>query len=76
MPLLPRLGTDRDWERLAREDPFWAVASAERFQKENLNEETQREFFDSASHIANLIRTISTRHRARDSPTLLRVSAG
>lgn len=47
MRLLPRLGTDRDWERLAQADPFWAVASGEQFHKEKLNDDVQREFFAS-----------------------------
>jgi 2-polyprenyl-3-methyl-5-hydroxy-6-metoxy-1,4-benzoquinol methylase len=47
MRLLPKLGTDRDWERLAQDDPFWAVAGGEQFHKDNLNDEVQREFFAS-----------------------------
>jgi 2-polyprenyl-3-methyl-5-hydroxy-6-metoxy-1,4-benzoquinol methylase len=47
MRLLPRLGTDRDWERLAQADPFWAVAGGEQFHKDRLNDEAQREFFAS-----------------------------
>lgn len=46
MRLLPRIGTDRDWEKLARDDPFWAVASFERFHG-GLTEEAEREFFES-----------------------------
>jgi SAM-dependent methyltransferase len=45
MRLLPKLGTDRDWERLAQADPFWAVAGGEQFHKDRMNDEAEREFF-------------------------------
>ena len=59
MSLLPKLGTDRDWERLAQEDPYWAVAGGERFHKQNLNEEIEKEFFESGErYIASVFELI------------------
>lgn len=30
--------TDHDWESFAKEDPYWAVLTQERFRNQNLNE--------------------------------------
>lgn len=62
MPLLPKLGTDRDWERLAQEDPFWAVAGGKQFHKQHLNDAAQREFFDSGEHQIELIFRLIRKH--------------
>ncbi len=72
MPLLRKLGTDRDWERLAQADPFWAVASGDQFHRENLNEDVQREFFASGErYIASVFDLV----RAHLDPTFAPATA-
>ena len=37
--------TDADWEYLGRHDPYWGVATDDRFHRHNLNDDALREFF-------------------------------
>jgi 2-polyprenyl-3-methyl-5-hydroxy-6-metoxy-1,4-benzoquinol methylase len=39
--------TDRDWEKFAQEDPYWAVLTHDQFKKEALTPEAIAEFFES-----------------------------
>jgi trans-aconitate methyltransferase len=39
--------SDRDWEELAREDPYYSVLTAEKFRKKNLTGEALDQFFHS-----------------------------
>ena len=59
--MLKLFSTDRHWESFARSDPFWAVASFEKFRTENLNEESLQEFFDSGEiHVDSILDEIRT----------------
>jgi SAM-dependent methyltransferase len=42
---MPSNNTDRDWESLAHEDPYWSVLTQDRFRKKVLDETGRREFF-------------------------------
>lgn len=39
--------TNLDWQRFGKEDPYYAVLSAEKYRREHLNEQTLEEFFNS-----------------------------
>jgi len=44
--------SDRDWERFARSDPYWAVVTDPRFTRGRLNQDGLRSFFEAgARHI-------------------------
>lgn len=45
--MLQLFSTDRHWELLARNDPYWAVATFDRFRRSNLTDENKDEFFQS-----------------------------
>lgn len=53
--------TDLDWQRYGKEDPYFAVLSAEKYHREQLNEQALEEFFTSGrenvDYILNVIRT-------------------
>jgi SAM-dependent methyltransferase len=53
--------TDLDWQRYGKEDPYYAVLSADKYRREYLNEQTLEEFFKSGreniEYILNVIRT-------------------
>lgn len=53
--------TDLDWQRYGKEDPYYAVLSAEKYRREHLNEQALEEFFTSGreniDYILNVIRT-------------------
>lgn len=60
--MLKLFNTDRHWESFAKSDPFWAVASFEKFRNENLNEAALQEFFDSGeAHIDSVLAEIRLR---------------
>jgi cyclopropane fatty-acyl-phospholipid synthase-like methyltransferase len=55
---------DRTWEMLARKEPYWAVATWEKFRRQNLTNDTLQEFFQTGvDHIAFVLETIR-RHLA------------
>ncbi len=57
--MLNLFSTDRHWETFAKTDPFWAVASFDKFRTENLNEESLQEFFNSGEqHIDSIFAEI------------------
>lgn len=43
--MLHLFSTDRDWEIMARGEPFWSVSTWEKFRKQNLNADNLQEFF-------------------------------
>ena len=51
----------KDWEQLGAADPYFAVLTNQRFQRENLSEDALRDFFTSGQHyidfLFQLIRT-------------------
>jgi SAM-dependent methyltransferase len=51
-------GTDKQWERFGREDPYYGVLSHERFRKEQIAEDSLKEFFKSGQHHINTMLTI------------------
>lgn len=51
--------TDREWEKYGKDDPYYGVASLEKFHKANLTEETKKEFFKHGyDYIENVLKTI------------------
>ena len=53
---------DRRWEALAKKDPYWAVATWEKFSGANLTDETRREFFQTGEdHVHFVLETIRRR---------------
>ncbi len=57
---------DRTWEMLARKEPYWAVATWEKFRRQHLTDDTRREFFQTGvDHIDFVFATIR-RHFAPD----------
>ena len=51
--------TDKQWERLGKEDPYFGVLMDDEFKRENLNEHAKSEFFRSGEeHIDFIIRVI------------------
>ncbi len=48
--------TDRDWRRISRKRPYWAVVSADRFWKRELGKQDARVFFDSGNdYLTNVL---------------------
>jgi SAM-dependent methyltransferase len=48
--------TDRDWEKIAKECPYWGVLSADEFKGSNLSEPARRKFFASGeAYVSNLL---------------------
>src|SRR5262249_39031000 len=63
------LDTDHDWELFGQLDPYWAVVAADCFRKENVNEQTLREFFDwGERHIAWVLETVHSYLDSRFAP--------
>jgi 2-polyprenyl-3-methyl-5-hydroxy-6-metoxy-1,4-benzoquinol methylase len=55
------LNSDRDWECFATIDPYYAVATHEKFRRENLNEDVLREFFEVGQrHVEQIFKIIHT----------------
>jgi SAM-dependent methyltransferase len=51
--------TDRDWQAIAKEDPYWGVLSVDRFKGASLNGSTSEEFYETGERqIATLFKTI------------------
>ena len=62
---MTRRQTDRDWDLLARTDPFWAVSTDDRYRRANLSDAALTQFFAAGEyHIDFLFRTI--RHHLGD----------
>jgi 2-polyprenyl-3-methyl-5-hydroxy-6-metoxy-1,4-benzoquinol methylase len=58
---MPVKNSDRDWERFARLDPYYAVTTQETYHKENLSDRTLGEFFESGErHIEEIFRLLHT----------------
>jgi len=54
------MSTDKDWEKFAAADPYWAVLTADEFKAENLNEANRERFFQSGEqHIDGVFRTLA-----------------
>jgi SAM-dependent methyltransferase len=57
--MLHLFSTDRDWEIMARGEPFWAVSTWEKFRKQNLTPENLKEFFETGeTYVDSLFRMI------------------
>jgi len=53
--------TDKDWECFATSDPYYAVATHEKFHRDNLNEDVRREFFEVGQrHVEQIFKIIHT----------------
>ena len=56
------MGTDRDWEKWGRDDPYFGVLSAEKYRAENIDDNTRRAFFESGeAHVEDVLATIHSR---------------
>lgn len=52
--------TDRDWQRIGAEDPFWGVVTLPEFRKHALTSQTIEVFYDSGvQHVARLNETMT-----------------
>src|SRR5262245_22540836 len=53
--------SDKDWIQLSIEDPYFAVLTDEKFRRENLNDDSLKEFFESGEkyidHILSAVHT-------------------
>jgi len=47
--------SDSDWEFFAREDPYWAVLTQEKFHKQNLDENARADFFASGEEYVDWV---------------------
>jgi len=57
--MLHLFSTDRDWEVMARGEPFWSVSTCDKFRRQNLTPENMQEFFQSGeSYIETLFQMI------------------
>jgi SAM-dependent methyltransferase len=52
--------TDRDWEELARRDPYFAVLTEEDFRSDRITEEGREAFFASGEHHVRLVCDVIT----------------
>lgn len=53
------INTDKEWEKLGRDDPYFGVVTHEKYHQSNLTEERKEEFFQSGSrHITEVLETI------------------
>src|SRR5262249_32258537 len=59
------MGTDRDWERWGRQDPYFGVLSSEKFRLGNLSDQSIDDFFKSGRR--SVERVLSTIHTNFDS---------
>ena len=51
--------TDKDWQRVAMDEPYWGVISADDFLKNKLNEKAREQFFRSGEqYVAHLLAMI------------------
>jgi len=66
----PRLvGTDRDWEKLGKKDPYWAVVSAEKYRQDALDDSALSEFFLSGrEHLDQVLCMLRNNFRSNFSP--------
>ena len=58
--------TDRDWQRVAEEDPFWGVLSHDEYRKEAMNEARLNEFMASGEHYVSNIFAFVRKHLVSD----------
>ncbi|MBO0798366.1 MAG: methyltransferase domain-containing protein [Blastocatellia bacterium] len=47
--------SDKDWIRLGEKDPYFAVLTDDKFRRDNLNEQSLREFFESGEKYVDFI---------------------
>lgn len=67
--MLQLFSTDRQWELLARNEPFWSVATFDRFRRENLTDENKREFFQTGEdHVERLFQLVRERFNPNFAP--------
>lgn len=60
---------DRDWDRLARTDPYWAVLTDRRFRGESLSEADRIEFFATGEqHVAHIFAALEAVAGAAPTP--------
>jgi SAM-dependent methyltransferase len=45
------VSTDKDWEKFAQRDPFWAVDTREEFKSANLTDEAKQRFYEEGESI-------------------------
>ena len=53
--------TNKDWQLIAKEDPYWGVLSDERFRGKQLGQENRAEFFESGErYVADVLGLVNT----------------
>jgi 2-polyprenyl-3-methyl-5-hydroxy-6-metoxy-1,4-benzoquinol methylase len=57
-----RLDTDRNWEYYGKNDPYYGVSTSSRFRRENINEHSLREFFESGQQYVNFVLSVVREH--------------
>jgi len=58
--------TDRDWTKIAEDNPYWGVLSAEKFRGRELSAENRAEFFKSGEeYIADVLKFVA-QHLSKD----------
>lgn len=54
--------TDKDWQQVAMDEPYWGVISAEDFLKKKLTSEAREQFFRSGEQYVTHLTALITRH--------------
>jgi SAM-dependent methyltransferase len=54
--------SDADWELFAKQDPYWAVLTDDKFRRQNLNQEARDDFFASGEGYVNRVFEMVRRH--------------
>ena len=60
------MGTDAEWEKWGKQDPYFGVFTHEKFRNKNLTEETKNEFFESGRIRIGHVLDVCRRHFDQD----------
>jgi 2-polyprenyl-3-methyl-5-hydroxy-6-metoxy-1,4-benzoquinol methylase len=56
------MSTDSEWQKLGKENPYFAVVTEDKYQKDALTASRREEFFESGqAFVSNVVQTIRTR---------------
>ena len=56
------MSTDSEWQKLGKENPYFAVVTEDKYQKDALTSSRREEFFESGQEfVSNVVQTIRTR---------------
>jgi len=63
------MGTDQDWEKWGKKDPYFGVSTSEKFRRENLTAEHREEFFETGrNEVKQLVALLRDRFDPEFSP--------